>query len=453
MSQQEHWKSKVGFVLAAAGSAIGLGAIWKFPYVAGTGGGGAFLLIFLLFTLLLGVPLLIGEFILGRKSQSDAITTYKLFAPQTNWHLTGRIGVVISFLVLSFYSVVGGWIILYLFKAVTGGISGLSEEQFGPLFGGIIADPISTLIGQLLFMLMTIIVVAQGIQKGIEVASKIMMPVLFILFVLIVIRSLTLDGAMEGVRFLLVPDFTQLTSESILFALGQAFFTLTLGASVMVTYASYLPKTQNLPGSAFSIITMNIIIVLLAGLAIFPGVFSFGFEPDAGPTLIFTVLPAVFNQLPFGILFFIAFLILFLFAALTSAFSMIEIIVATMTKNDPTKRKKFTWIIGIAIFIVGIPSCLSYGVMADVKLFDKTVFDLVDYAVSNVLMPLGALLISIFIPLKLSKTDLFNEMKQGSNVGKLFFNSWYYLLKYVTPIAIIIVFLDALGVWRLFGDK
>ncbi|MCG7334976.1 sodium-dependent transporter [Sporosarcina sp. ACRSM] len=453
MPQQEHWKSKVGFVLAAAGSAIGLGAIWKFPYVAGTGGGGAFLLIFLLFTLLLGVPLLIGEFILGRKSQSDAITTYKLFAPQTNWHLTGRIGVIISFLVLSFYSVVGGWIILYLFKAVTGGISGLSEEQFGPLFGGIIADPISTLIGQLLFMLMTIIVVAQGIQKGIEAASKIMMPVLFILFVLIVIRSLTLDGAMEGVRFLLVPDFTQLTSESILFALGQAFFTLTLGASVMVTYASYLPKTQNLPGSAFSIITMNIIIVLLAGLAIFPGVFSFGFEPDAGPTLIFTVLPAVFNQLPFGILFFIAFLILFLFAALTSSFSMIEIIVATMTKNDPSKRKKFTWIIGMAIFIVGIPSCLSYGVMADVKFFDKTVFDLVDYVVSNVLMPLGALLISIFIPLKLSKTDLFNEMKQGSNVGKLFFNSWYYLLKYVTPIAIIIVFLDALGVWRWFGIK
>ncbi len=453
MSQQEHWKSKVGFVLAAAGSAIGLGAIWKFPYVAGTGGGGAFLLIFLLFTLLLGVPLLIGEFILGRKSQSDAITTYKLLAPQTNWHLTGRIGVVIGFLVLSFYSVVGGWIILYLFKAVTGEVSGLSEEQFGPLFSGMIADPISTLIGQLLFMLMTIIVVAQGIQKGIEKASKIMMPVLFILFVIIVIRSLTLDGAMEGVRFLLVPDFTQLTSESILFALGQAFFTLTLGASVMVTYASYLPKTQNLPGSALSIITMNIIIVLLAGLAIFPGVFTFGFEPDAGPTLIFTVLPAVFNQLPFGILFFIAFLILFLFAALTSAFSMIEIIVATMTKNDPTKRKKFTWIIGMAIFIVGIPSCLSYGVMADVKLFDKTVFDLVDYVVSNVLMPLGALLISIFIPLKLSKTDLFNEMKQGSNVGKLFFNSWYYLLKYVTPIAIIIVFLDALGVWGWFGDK
>lgn len=452
MPQQEHWKSKLGFILAAAGSAIGLGAIWKFPYVAGTGGGGAFLLVFLLFILLLGFPLLVGEFILGRKSQSDAISTYKKFAPQSGWHITGIIGVVTSFLVLSFYSVIGGWIILYLFKALTGGLAGLSPDQFGPLFEEIISEPISTLTGQLIFMLLTIIIVAKGVQKGIEKTSKFMMPTLLILFVIIVIRSLSLDGAMEGVRFLLVPDFSKLTSESILFALGQAFFTLSLGVSVMVTYASYLPKTQNLPSSAISIISMNIAIVLLAGLAIFPGVFSFGMQPDAGPTLIFTVLPAVFNQMPFGMLFFIAFLILFLFAALTSAFSMVEIIVSTTTKNNPSKRKKFTWLIGLAIFIVGIPSSLSYGIMADVKFFDKTVFDLVDFAASNVLMPLGALLISIFIPLKISKTELFAELKQGSKVGKTFFNIWFYLLKYLTPVAIIIVFLDALGVFNWFAN-
>jgi len=452
MPQQEHWKSKLGFILAAAGSAIGLGAIWKFPYVAGTGGGGAFLLVFLLFILLLGFPLLVGEFILGRKSQSDAISTYKKFAPQSGWHITGIIGVVTSFLVLSFYSVIGGWIILYLFKALTGGLAGLSPDQFGPLFDEIISEPISTLTGQLIFMLLTIIVVAKGVQKGIEKTSKFMMPILLILFVIIVIRSLSLDGAIEGVRFLLVPDFSKLTSESILFALGQAFFTLTLGVSVMVTYASYLPKTQNLPSSAISIISMNIAVVLLAGLAIFPGVFSFGIQPDAGPTLIFSVLPAVFNQMPFGMLFFIAFLILFLFAALTSAFSMIEIIVSTMTKNNPSKRKKFTWLIGMAIFIVGIPSSLSYGIMADVKFFDKTVFDLVDFAASNVLMPLGALLISIFIPLKISKTELFEELKQGSKVGRTFFNIWFYLLKYLTPVAIIIVFLDALGVFKWFAN-
>jgi neurotransmitter:Na+ symporter, NSS family len=237
-----------------------------------------------------------------------------------------------------------------------------------------------------------------------------------------------------------------MTSESILFALGQAFFSLSLGVSVMVTYSSYLPKTQNLPKSALSIVIMNLVIALLAGLAIFPGVFSFGLEVDAGPVLVFSVLPAVFTQIPFGIVFFIAFLILFLFAALTSAFSMIEIAVSALTKNTNENRKKYTWIIGGLIFIVGIPSCLSYGVMADFKIFDKTFFDLVDFAVSNVLIPLGALAISIFVTTKVSKTDLLEELQQGSKVGKAFFNIWFYLLKYVTPIAITVVFLDALGV-------
>ncbi|MBP3953030.1 sodium-dependent transporter [Bacillus suaedae] len=449
---QEQWKSKIGFIFAAAGSAIGLGAIWKFPYVAGTGGGGAFLLIFLLFTLFLGAPLLIGEFLIGRKTKGDAITTYQRIAPNSSWGIVGIIGVVTCFILLSFYSVVGGWIIIYLFEALTGGLTGLSQDQYGMLFGEIIANPLPTLLAQLTFVLLTIIVVAKGVQKGIENASKIMMPALFILFLLIVIRSLSLDGASEGVKFLFVPDFTKLTSETILIALGQAFFTLSLGASAMVTYASYLPKTQNLPRSALSIVLMNIVIAILAGLAIFPGVFSFGLEPNAGPVLIFAVLPAVFSQMGFGMLFFIAFLILFLFAALTSAFSMIEIIVAAMTKKDKSKRKKYTWTIGILIFIVGIPSCLSYGVMSDVLVFDKTIFDLFDYAVSNVLMPLGALLISIFIPLKLSKSELFEEIRLGSHSGKMFFNVWYYLLKYFTPVAIIIVFMDALGlIDKIFG--
>lgn len=445
MSEQEQWKSKAGFILATAGSAIGLGAIWKFPYVAGTGGGGAFFLIFLLFAFLLGYPLLVGEFIVGRRGQSDAITIYKRMAPGTNWHLMGRMGVVIGILVLSFYSVVGGWIILYLFKALTGGLNNLSQDQYGVLFGEIISDPLTTLLGQFIFILLTVLVVAQGIQKGIEKVSKTMMPILFLLFIVIVIRSLSLEGAMEGVKFLLVPDFAKLSSESILFALGQAFFTITLGASVMVTYASYLPKTQNLPSSAFSIIIMNLFIALLAGLAIFPGVFSFGLEPNAGPPLIFAVLPAVFSQMSFGILFFIAFLILFLFAALTSAFSMIEIAVATTAQNDPSKRKKLTYLFGLLIFVIGIPSCLSYGVLADVKLFDKTIFDLVDYTVSNIMMPLGALLISLFISTKMSKDVLLEEMQQGSKVRKTFFNLWYYLLKYLTPVAIVIVFMDVLG--------
>lgn len=441
---EQQWKSKLGFVLAAAGSAIGLGAIWKLPYVAGTSGGGAFFLLFILFTVLLGYPLLVGEFAIGRRAQANAIGTYKKLAPKTLWYLNGAMGVTTSFLVLSFYSVVGGWIILYLFQAFTGSLNGLTQDQFGQLFGATISNPLTALIGQIVFLLCTIIVVARGVQQGIEKASKIMMPALFILFLVLVVRSLSLDGAMEGIKFLLVPNFSEITSESILFALGQAFFALSLGVSVMVTYSSYLPKTQNLPRSASSIVIMNIIISLLAGLAIFPGVFTFGLEVNEGPTLIFSVLPAVFNQLPFGMLFFIAFLILFLFAALTSAFSMLESAVAIMTRNTGEKRKRYAWIIGSLIFVVGIPSCLSYGLMADVQLFDRTFFDLVDYAVSNVLMPLGALVTAIFITNKVSKSVLLEELQQGSKVGIIFFNIWYYLLKYLIPVAIVIVFLDVL---------
>ncbi|MES1045924.1 sodium-dependent transporter [Heyndrickxia oleronia] len=447
MSQQEQWSSKLGFILAAAGSAIGLGAIWKFPYIAGQNGGGAFFLIFILFTLLLGLPLLLAEFSIGRLTQENAVDSYRKIAPKAKWHWIGILGMIACFILLSFYSVIGGWIIIYLYKAITGQLNGLSSDQYTQVFGDTISDPIISLIVQLLFILMTIVVVARGVQKGIEQASKIMMPALFILFILLVIRSITLDGAMAGISFLLQPDFSKLTSKTILEAMGQSFFTLSVGVSVMVTYSSYLPKNQSLPRSAFSIVGMNLVIVLLAGLAIFPAVFALGLEPGAGPVLLFNVLPTVFSQLPLGMLFFIAFLILFLFAALTSAFSMLEIIVSVITKKDIKGRKKWSWIIGIAIFIFGIPSALSYGALGDVTLLGKTFFDLMDYTVSNILMPLGALLIAIFVPLKVKKSVLYEELKQGSGLKRGLFEAWYFLIRFVAPILIFVVMLDVLGVW------
>ncbi|MDV2686456.1 sodium-dependent transporter [Alkalihalophilus lindianensis] len=450
-TQNEQWSSKIGFIYATAGTAIGLGAIWKFPYVAGTSGGGAFFLLFILFTLLIGLPLLIGEFILGRHTGKDAISTYKELAPKSTWVATGWIGVITCFIILTFYSVVGGWILIYLANAITGQLSGLSVDQLGVQLGNSIANPYATLAAQLLFILFTVLVVSKGIQKGIERASKLMMPALFILLIIIAIRSLTLEGAMEGVQFLLMPDLSSITSETILFALGQALFALSLGISIMVTYSSYVPKTQSLPLAAGSIGIMNIFVALLAGLIIFPGVFTFGLEPSEGPQLIFVVLPAIFEQMLFGQFLLIAFLVLFLFAALTSAFSLLEIIVASRVKKDSTKRVKASWIIGLSAFICGIPACLSFGVMADVEIFGRTFFDAADQLASNILMPLGALLISLFVPLKMSKTTLFNELKQGSSVGSKLFIAWYFLLKYVTPFAIIIVFLDAIGLfsfWR-----
>lgn len=447
MNENEQWSSRLGFILAAAGSAIGLGAIWKFPYTAGQNGGGAFFLIFILFTLILGLPLLLAEFSIGRTAQSNAVDSYKTISPESKWYRVGIMGMITSFILLSFYSVVGGWIISYLYKAVTGELTGLSSDEYAQVFGSTISNPFISIFAQFLFIILTILVVARGVEKGIEQASKIMMPALFILFIILVIRAVTLDNAVEGIAFLLQPDFSKVTSQTILEAMGQSFFTLSVGVSVMVTYSSYLPKSQSLPRSAFSIVVMNIFIVLLAGLAIFPAVFAFDLEVGAGPVLLFNVLPTVFSQLPFGMLFFIAFLVLFLFAALTSAFSMLEIIVSVISKGNLDLRKKWAWIIGLAIFIAGIPSALSYGLLSDVTLFDKTIFDLADYAVSNVLLPIGALLIALFVPRKMKKSALYEELKRGSSLKKGMFETWYFLIRFIAPLLILFVMLDVLGIW------
>ncbi|OZI12864.1 hypothetical protein CEW92_04230 [Bacillaceae bacterium SAS-127] len=443
MNQTEQWTSKIGFILASAGSAIGIGAIWKLPYVAGTSGGGAFFLLFLLFTALVGLPLLLGEFVIGRSTQKEAIRAYEHIAPKSFWPVTGYIGVITCFILLSFYSVVGGWILQYLLFGATGKLQATSD--FASLFGETISSPLWSIGAQLAFLLITIIVVSRGIQNGIEAANKYLMPALFVIFIAIIIRSLTLDGAMNGVEFFLKPDFTKLTSEGVLFAMGQSFFSLSVGVSVMVTYSSYLDKTQNLPKSAVSIVSLNIVISLLAGLAIFPAVFALGVEPAAGPGLLFIVLPSIFQQIPFGSVFLILFLALFLFATLTSAFSMLEIIVASVAKGDSTKRKSLSWIVGLLIFIVGIPSALSFGVLSEITFFNKSIFDAADFLVSNILMPLGAFLIAIFVPLKMDKQLLIEELSKGAGNVKSWFALWLLLLRFVVPIIIIIVFLDVTG--------
>ena len=442
----EQWASKLGFILAAAGSAIGLGAIWKFPYITGISGGGAFFFIFIIFTLLIGLPILLAEFTIGRGSQKDAVSAYGFFAPKSGWPLIGILGMITCFILLSFYSVVGGWILLFIFEALTGNLSGLPEDAYGAMFDNVISNPGVAVGAQFLFMIITIIVVAKGVQQGIEKASKIMMPALFIAFIILIIRSLTLDNVAEGLTFFLSPDFSSLDSETILYALGQSFFSISVGVSVMVTYSSYLSKKEDLPKSAFTIVTMNILISFLAGLAIFPAVFAFGMEPEAGPGLLFVVLPAVFDQIPFGTFFLLLFLILFLFATLTSAFSMVEIIVAAITKGNTEKRKSTTWITGLLIFIAGIPAALSAGVMSDFTLFGMTMFDFSDFLVSNILMPIGALLIAVFTGFIIPRKRLWEEITTGSHWGKRIFAVWFLIIKYIAPIAIIIVFLDVIGV-------
>ncbi|WP_335870367.1 sodium-dependent transporter [Bacillus sp. 2205SS5-2] len=440
------WTSRIGFILAASGSAIGLGAIWKFPYMAGMNGGGVFFILFILFTVIIGTPILLAEFVIGRKGKADAITAYKNIAPNSSWHWVGYLGTIVSFILLSFYSVVGGWILSYLTRSVTGALSGKTQSQYEELFVSLISNPWEVLIAQFIFILMTAYVVQGGIQKGIEKASRYMMPLLFVFFLVLVIRSLTLDGAMEGVLFLLKPDWNYLSGHTILLALGQAFFALSVGVSVMVTYASYLSKKENLVRSAFSVAGLNIFISLLAGLVIFPAVFALGFTPGEGPGLVFVVLPAVFNELSFGGFFLVIFLVLLLFATLTSAFSILEILVAVLTKNKENKRKNTTFVAAFIVFLAGIPSALSFGIWSEIRFFNKTFFDLADFIVTNIGLPTGALLISIFLSFRMKKAESYQELAQGSNITSVSFNLWFICLRYIVPVAIILVFLQSLNI-------
>lgn len=438
------WSSKLGFILASAGAAIGLGAIWKLPYVTGQSGGGAFFLIFVLFTLLIGLPMLLSEYILGRGTQSEAVTAYKKIAPdKPAWAWVGRMGVLGCFLLLTFYSVVGGWIFIYSGLGVAGAVIDPAVDPIA-LFGKITGTPLITLGGLVLFTLANVFVISLGVQNGIEKANKWMMPFLFVIFIVLVLRAVTLDGAMEGVKFFLWPDFTHITGKALLEALGQSFFGLAVGFSCLVTYSSYLKKDVSLASSAGSVVLLTVLVSFLAGLAIFPVVFAFDLEPAAGPGLLFMVLPAAFGQMPFGEVFLALFLILFLFATLTSSFSLYEIIVAALIEKWNMSRAKLTMLLGVVVFITAIPAALSSSVLADVSIFGRSIFDATDFLVSNLMLPLGNLLISFFIIHVVNKEFVKSELLVGSNMGQGFYSTYRVLMTFIVPGVILVVLVNML---------
>ncbi|MFJ7696671.1 sodium-dependent transporter [Lysinibacillus fusiformis] len=438
------WSSKLGFILASAGAAIGLGAIWKLPYVIGQSGGGAFFLIFVLFTLLIGLPMLLSEYILGRGTQSEAITAYKKIAPtKKGWAWIGRMGVLGCFLLLTFYSVVGGWIFIYSGLGVAGAVIDPAIDP-GELFGKIIGTPWITLVGLALFTLANVLVISLGVQNGIEKANKWMMPLLFIMFIVLVIRAVTLDGAMEGVKFFLWPDFSNITGKALLGALGQSFFGLAVGFSCLVTYSSYLKKDVSLPNSAGSVVMLTVLVSFLAGLAIFPVVFAFDLEPAAGPGLLFMVLPTAFSQMPFGEVFLAMFLLLFLFATLTSSFSLYEIIVAAFMENSQKSRRVWTSCLGVVVFLAAIPASLSSSLLADVSVFGKNIFDATDFLVSNLMLPLGNLFIAIFIAYVVDKEFVKRELLMGSKMGQGYYSTYRMLMLIIVPAVILVVFVNML---------
>ncbi|WP_025114081.1 sodium-dependent transporter [Lysinibacillus fusiformis] len=438
------WSSKLGFILASAGAAIGLGAIWKLPYVTGQSGGGAFFLIFVLFTLLIGLPMLLSEYILGRGTQSEAITAYKKIAPtKKGWAWIGRMGVLGCFLLLTFYSVVGGWIFIYSGLGVVGAVIDPAIDP-GELFGKIIGTPWITLVGLALFTLANVLVISLGVQNGIEKANKWMMPLLFIMFIVLVIRAVTLDGSMEGVKFFLWPDFSNITGKALLEALGQSFFGLAVGFSCLVTYSSYLKKDVSLPNSAGSVVMLTVLVSFLAGLAIFPVVFAFDLEPAAGPGLLFMVLPTAFSQMPFGEVFLAMFLLLFLFATLTSSFSLYEIIVAAFMENSQKSRRVWTSCLGVVVFLAAIPASLSSSLLADVSVLGKNIFDATDFLVSNLMLPLGNLFIAIFIAYIVDKEFVKRELLMGSKMGQGYYSTYRMLMLIIVPAVILVVLVNML---------
>ena len=434
---REQWGSSLGFIMAAAGSQIGLGNLWKFPYLAGSNGGGAFVFVYLIIVLLIGFTLMLGEVIIGRHTQLGSVGAYKMLSKRWTW--LGALGVLAGFLILSFYSVVGGWVINYMVKSVTG-LLNVAD------FGAFITSPVEPLIYHAIFMLVNLVIVMAGISGGIEKASKVMMPALFIMTIIVMVRSLTLEGAMEGVRFLLAPDFSVIDGSVILAALGQVFFSLSLGMGCMITYGSYLGKDENLVKSSLTTPLLDTAIAILAGLTILPAVFAFGFDPSEGPGLLFVTLPSVFSKMPLGNFFAFIFFALVFFAALTSAISLLEVTVAYMVDEFNWNRKKATYLMTTIIFLVGAAASLGLGMWDHITILPgKDIFDSLDFTASNILLPLGGMLMCIFIGWF---WGLENAVKEATNEGKLAFKLapvWGFLIKYVAPIAIALVFLESSG--------
>lgn len=394
---RSHWSGSMGLILAAAGSAIGLGNIWKFPYITGVNGGGAFVLVYLLCIGLVGFPILIAEMAAGKEAQSDTLSAFSILrGKNSKWASIGWLGLVSAFLILSFYSVVGGWVLDFELKSLLFKFSSVPDSEIEGYLGSLFGSPVSLIFWHTVFMLLTVSIVVKGVSGGIEKISKILMPILMLILVGLLIRVFFLDGFFEAFKFLFYPDFSKLHAEGVLEAVGHSFFTLSLGMGVMLTYGSYIGKTQPLVKSAFAIGFLDTAIALTAGLIIFSVVFTFGGEPEAGPTLMFVTLPLLFKQLTGGSIIAIFFFMLIAFAALTSAISLLEVVVSALEGKGYT-RKKATIYSGLVIWALGILCALSFNVLADFKpLLDKNIFDLFDFLTAKVFLPVGGLLIAIF---------------------------------------------------------
>ncbi len=438
-NQQRANFSKVGILLAAAGSAVGLGNIWKFPYITGEYGGGAFLFVYLGFIIAIGLPVMLAELLIGRKSRRNAFGAFKRLAPKTMWFITGFLGVVAAYLILSFYGVVAGWSLHYSFEAVQGHLTNKTSSEFEKLFFDFIALPVMPILWQLLFMVLTSVIVLLGIKKGIERYSKILMPILLLILLILVVRSVTLPGAGKGLSFLFKPDFSKLSREGILNALGHAFFSLSLGMGTLITYGSYVRKQNNLGSTALQVTIADTVVALLAAMAIIPAVFAFDIAPGSGPGLVFITLPNVFQQMPGGIIFSTMFFILLSVAALTSSISILEVVVTFLVEEMNISRKLAVLFAGSTISVVGVFCSLSMGRFSSPIFLGLNFFDTLDFFAANVFLPYGGLLIALFIGWYYGKKRTLDEISNDGSIKIRYLNLLFVSLRFIAPFAIFLV--------------
>ena len=434
--KREHWGSRFGFIMAAAGSAVGLGNIWRFPYMTGMNGGGSFILIYLFFVFVIGLSIMVAEFAVGRNSGKAAVGAYK--SKSRSWTFAGVLGVLSGFLIMGFYPVVGGWSIAYIVKSLTGLLS--TPQAIDSTFSGFIGDPVQPLLWMALFLLINVLIVARGVAGGIEKAGKILMPILFGILIVISIRGITLPGASKGLEFLFKPDFSKVTGSTFLAALGQAFFSLSLGMGCMITYGSYLNKDEHLGSNAFIVTAMDTSAALLAGLAIFPALFAFGIEPTHGPGLVFVVVPSIFAAMgAFGPVLSAFFFVALTVAALTSSVSLLEVVVAYLMDEKSMPRKKAVYLSAAVMILMCVMASLSLGAMSGVKFLGVGAFDFFDILTDKIFLAIGGLLLSVFAGWFVKKEDLKAELTNNGTLSFGIFEVWYNLIKYVIPIAIAIV--------------
>ncbi|MCG8434269.1 MAG: sodium-dependent transporter [Gammaproteobacteria bacterium] len=440
------WSSRLAFVLAATGAAVGLGNIWKFPYMTGINGGGAFVIIYLVCVLAIGLPIFMCEAMLGRRGRRNPINTMKLLSEEESgggfWQFVGWMGVVAGVLILSYYSVVAGWTFSFAIDTASGTFTGADANKVGEVFNGLTGNPWMMLFWHTTFMGLTIFIVARGVEEGLEKAVKYLMPALFVLLLVLVGYAMNSGEFLNGLSYMFKPDFSKVTGSTILMAMGQAFFSLSLGMGAIMAYGAYLPDDASIAETSFTVVLADTSVALLAGMAIFPIVLLNGLDPGQGPGLVFQTLPLAFGQMPGGFVFGTLFFVLLIFAAWSSAIGLIEPAVARLVENHNTSRAGAAWIIGGTVWTLGLLTIFSFNLLSEFKFLAGTVYDNIDYLTSNIMLPLGGLLIALFAGWVMCKSSSVEEFELGTGYR---YNTWRFLTRYLAPLALVVIFLNATG--------